>query len=97
MAELAVFSRAPPVAEEAKAEKAPRSKFCAAPRCKKFRAPQESRGSAAAKTIKYAGMAELADALDSGSSEGNFMQVQVLLPAPKNLVLRNEVFLSIAQ
>ena len=29
-------------------------------------------------------MAELADALDSGSSEGNFMQVQVLLPAPKN-------------
>ena len=31
-------------------------------------------------------MAELADALDSGSSEGNFMQVQVLLPAPKNPV-----------
>ena len=28
-------------------------------------------------------MAELADALDSGSSEGNFMKVQVLLPAPK--------------
>ena len=28
-----------------------------------------------------AGMAELADALDSGSSEGNFMKVQVLLPA----------------
>ena len=27
-------------------------------------------------------MAELADALDSGSSEGNFMQVQVLFPAP---------------
>ena len=31
----------------------------------------------------YAGMAELADALDSGSSESNFMEVQVLLPAPK--------------
>ena len=30
-----------------------------------------------------AGMAELADALDSGSSESNFMQVQVLFPAPK--------------
>ena len=29
-------------------------------------------------------MAELADALDSGSSESNFMEVQVLLPAPKN-------------
>ena len=27
-------------------------------------------------------MAELADALDSGSSESNFMEVQVLLPAP---------------
>ena len=31
----------------------------------------------------FAGMAELADALDSGSSEGNFVKVQVLLPAPK--------------
>ena len=29
-------------------------------------------------------MAELADALESGSSEGNFMKVQVLLPAPKH-------------
>ena len=32
--------------------------------------------------VGYAGMAELADALDSGSSESNFMEVQVLLPAP---------------
>ena len=29
-------------------------------------------------------MAELADALDSGSSEGSFMQVQVLFPAPES-------------
>ena len=29
-------------------------------------------------------MAELADALDSGSSEGFFMQVQVLLSAPNS-------------
>ena len=35
-------------------------------------------------------MAELADALDSGSSESNFMEVQVLLPAPKSL--ENSVF-----
>ena len=30
----------------------------------------------------YAGMAELADALDSGSSRGSSVKVQVLLPAP---------------
>ena len=30
----------------------------------------------------YAGMAELADAHGSGPCESNFMQVQVLLPAP---------------
>lgn len=29
-----------------------------------------------------AGMAELVDALDSGSSESNLVEVQVLLPAP---------------
>lgn len=29
-------------------------------------------------------MAELADAYGSGPYESNFMQVQVLLPAPKN-------------
>ena len=32
----------------------------------------------------YAGMAELADALDSGSSGGDFVEVQILLPAPNN-------------
>ena len=33
--------------------------------------------------ILFAGMAELADALDSGSSLCKEVQVQVLLPAPK--------------
>ena len=36
-------------------------------------------------------MAELADALDSGSSESNFMQVQVLFPAP-NAYNPNQIF-----
>ena len=40
-----------------------------------------------------ADMAELADALDSGSSEGNFMQVQFLLPAPKALFTQGFFFL----
>ena len=39
----------------------------------------------------FAGMAELADALDSGSSESNFMQVQVLFPAP-NQYNPNQIF-----
>jgi hypothetical protein len=39
-------------------------------------------------------MAELADALDSGSSEGNLMQVQVLLSAPikRSLIFVNDLF-----
>ena len=37
-------------------------------------------------------MAELADALDSGSSESNFMQVQVLFPAPNEDFRENGSF-----
>ncbi len=37
----------------------------------------------------FTDMAELADALDSGSSEGSFMQVQVLLSAPCRVFLQN--------
>ena len=42
-------------------------------------------------------MAELADALDSGSSESNFMQVQVLFPAPENDKFRQKLSLYAAQ
>ncbi len=37
--------------------------------------------------ITFAGMAELADALDSGSSRGSSVKVQVLLPAPWRVFL----------
>ena len=37
-------------------------------------------------------MAELADALDSGSSDSNVVEVQVLLPAPNKKTARVAVF-----
>ena len=37
----------------------------------------------------FAGMAELADAHGSGPCEGDFMQVQVLFPAPNSVVLEH--------
>ena len=44
-------------------------------------------------TTEYAGMAELADALDSGSNVSNDMEVQVLLPAPKSIERKFDAFL----
>ena len=38
-----------------------------------------------AMAVGFAVVAELADALDSGSSEGNFMEVQVLSTAPNSI------------
>ena len=43
---------------------------------------------------KHAGVAELADALDSGSSGRKAVQVQVLLPAPKKKDTRECVLFS---
>ena len=37
--------------------------------------------------VGFAVVAELADALDSGSSEGNFMEVQVLSTAPSKIFI----------
>ena len=41
---------------------------------------------------RYAGMAELADALDSGSSRSNSVEVQVLLPADESLEFVSGLF-----
>ena len=46
---------------------------------------------------KYAGMAELADALDSGSNGRKAVQVQVLLPAPQRSVRKNTPFSFVAR
>lgn len=44
-------------------------------------------------TIRYAVVAELADAHGSGPCEGDFMQVQVLFPAPEKASIDLKPFL----
>lgn len=46
------------------------------------------------RTHKHAGVAELADAQDSGSCGGNFVKVQVLSPAPEKRLVHASRFFS---
>ena len=87
--------RAPPAEDTASAQKAPRSKNFAAPRQKIFRAPQESRMRLPSETL-ICGCGGIGRRTSLRSWRFS-VQVQVLSPAPKYLVLWNEVFLSIAK
>ena len=67
MAELAVLNRALPVAEKARVQKAQRSESSDGSVGNSGHRKSHA-GAAAGKTIKYAGVAELADALALGAS-----------------------------
>ena len=87
MAELAVFARAHPVDDEASSKKAQRSTS----EIRQYRVVGHRKSHAERGCLKnnliYAPVAEQADALDSGSSRGNSVQVRFLSGAPKNALL----------
>ena len=82
MAELAASKTSAPGGRRSEFEKAQEQGELRGKTSKATMLQAVSRGAAAPKQIKYADVAELADALDSGSSESNFIWVQVPSSAP---------------
>ncbi len=83
VAELAASKTSAPGGRRSEFEKAQEQGELRMDMSKATMLPAVSRGVAAPKKIKYADVAELADALDSGSSESNFIWVQVPSSAPE--------------
>ena len=92
MAELAASKTSAPGRRRSEFEKAQKQGELREKTSKATMLQAVSRGRGCPNKTKYADVAELADALDSGSSESNFIWVQVPSPAPPES-LENTTFL----